>query len=107
MSMLEDEPNLQELLTRLVELEAANAHMREKLLTMQAAQITGDGQEQVQMQVTPSEVSSEKPKTREKQKSRRGLLRKVIGIAAAVVGAGALSQMNEGTALAATQGSTT
>src|SRR2546426_3136827 len=103
LSTTEDGSTMKELAARLAELETTNARMSEELLALRAAHITGDGQEQAQMPLTSSEAS-EKPKTGKKETTRRGLLRRVIGIAAAVVGAGALSKMGEGHAQAATLG---
>lgn len=105
--MPEDEPNLKELMTRLTELERANAHMSEELSALQAKRTAVGGQEPVNAQATPLKTFG-KPMKGRSRRSRRGLLRKGLGIAAATFGTAALFEMDGGTVLAnGTESSTT
>ncbi len=90
----ENEPAIQELVARLPELECANAHMNEELLTLRAAQPA------VLAQTSLSERSMavSEPAPTESPKSRRRLLRTGLGVAIATVGAAALLEMNTGAA---------
>src|SRR5438067_1054070 len=94
MGMAEDTATMQELLVRLAELERANMRMSEQLAVMQTERARPNRQK------TPSGGASlpEKPTESRKRKSRRSLLEKGLGVAAATVGAGALLGITGGTA---------
>jgi hypothetical protein len=78
MSMRRDGPSMEELVERLVELERANAHMREELVALRAERQAIDKQVEIPMQtvVLESRGTFRKPKVSQKSKSRRGLLAK-------------------------------
>ena len=110
MSMIEDGSTLKELMIRLTELERANARMSEELGALRTERSTSDSQLETPIQVKPSSSSQSSGKlaTNRKRRSRRGLLRKGLGVAAATFGAAAALEMSGGTALAnGTESSTT
>lgn len=94
MSMADDTTTMQELLARLAELERANARMSEQLAAIQTERARSDRQKMPSGRANIPEKSTES----RKRKSRRSLLEKGLGVAAATVGAGALIGINGGTA---------
>lgn len=95
MSTIQGEPTLEALVTRLAELEKELAALRVEQLT--ADEQAGVGRQRIQ----PERSRELKRETATgKGRSRRGMLRKSLLAAAALVGAGTLIKTNTGTALA-------
>lgn len=90
MNAMEDGPMINNLVTRLAELE-------QKLVALQAERAPADGQTHVHKVETSA--SPEKVLGR-KRESRRRILGKGLGVAAATLGAAALLEVSTGTALA-------
>ena len=88
MSMTEEEPALQGLLSRVAELERANARLQEELTHERAGRATAAEQTRTQTRSRP------------RRSSRRKMLTKGLEVAAASVGAGVLLELSSGTALA-------
>jgi len=95
MSTTQGEPTLEELVTRLAELE-------KELAALRVEQPTADEQAGASRQRIQPERSGElkRETATDKGRSRRGMLRKSLLAAAALVGAGTLIKTNTGTALA-------
>ena len=99
MSNTEGGMTMEELVTRLSELERATVHMSEELALLREARMTGNGQDQVNTRATPL-MASAKPKKGRTHKSRRGLLKNGLGVAIASLGAAAAFEISGGNALA-------
>ena len=110
MNPQQNETTLDELVTRLAELERANTRMSEELVALRVERPIIIEQGTLHTKGVPPQ-GYKKPNGQTKadrRKGRRGLLRKGLGIAAATVGAGALLGINGGTVYAnGTEGSTT
>lgn len=106
MNTQQNETTLEELVARLTELERANTRMSEELLALRAERPIII--EQATLHTKGVSPQGYKQPKENRQGSRRRLLRKGLGIAAASVGAGALFGMNAGIAHAdGTEGPTT
>src|SRR5437868_15391846 len=90
------ETMLERLAARLDELEQANTRLNEEVAALRAQRQPALGQPTVRVHMAQPQ-GSEEPHGRP---SRRGMLRAVLGVAAATVGAGALVETQTGTALA-------
>src|SRR5450759_3922903 len=104
MSAIQSKVTMEELITRLAELEGMHAHLVEELADLRAEQPVVTKQLEVHTWETLSE-RSEKPRwqeqeTTDKRKSRRNILRRALWTAATVIGAGAVLQRSSGIAQA-------